>query len=67
MSCVAMALNGYGVTVPGNAGAATTPGSLNKWLHESNYYYCAGGVRVLPACLPCKQTSESQIKHKFLL
>lgn len=41
MSCVAMALAGYGFTFPGNG--TITPGSLNNWLKTNRGYTCISG------------------------
>ena len=42
MSCVAMALAGAGIPVPGT-GATVDPGSLNEYLLQSHGYRCTGG------------------------
>lgn len=42
MSCVAMALAGYNLTLPGEH-SPPTPGSLNAWLVANNGYRCDGG------------------------
>ena len=42
MSCVAMALAGYNLTLPGQQ-SPPTPGSLNKWLTQNHGYHCDGG------------------------
>eukprot|EP01065_Artemidia_motanka_P035356 TRINITY_DN43280_c0_g1_i1.p1 TRINITY_DN43280_c0_g1~~TRINITY_DN43280_c0_g1_i1.p1 ORF type:complete len:382 (+),score=97.18 TRINITY_DN43280_c0_g1_i1:47-1147(+) len=41
MTCVAMALRGYGVELPG--GVPVDPGTLNTWLKANSGYKCIGG------------------------
>ena len=43
MTCVAMALAGYGYTLPGQTSALPTPGTLNEWLVTHSGYRCAAG------------------------
>ena len=42
MSCVAMALSGYNLSLPGSQGPPT-PGTLNEWLVSNGGYKCASG------------------------
>ena len=59
MSCVAMALNGYNITINGQA---ATPASLNQWLRNNDGYTCAADDCCNLVLDSVNQLAETQVR-----